>query len=141
MYSIMPPQPEQRWFDRHTKWQPEGTPVVDTQGDDLVAPKAALCCARCLHPVTEHAAYLEMSGGHTHVFTNPGGITYELALYRYADCLIHGPATTDYTWFSGYAWQLALCINCHEHLGWRYRKPGNATFYGLIRERLREVNS
>lgn len=114
---------------------------MDIQSDDLAARKAALCCVRCLHPITEHAAYLELAGGHLHVFTNPGGFTYELVLYAYADCISYGPATSDHTWFAGYTWQLALCANCHEHLGWRYRKMGSASFYGLIRDRLREVTA
>lgn len=131
----------QHWhFDQYHPWRPEQVHQEDVNQDDMARRKASLCCARCLHPVTEHSAYLELAGGHTHVFTNPGGITYELALYAHANCVIHGPATTEYTWFAGYAWQLALCSNCHEHLGWRYRKLGGASFYGLIRQRLREVD-
>lgn len=129
------------YLDRHNPWYPNGANVEDTRPEDLAVPNAALCCVQCLHPITDQAAYLELAGGHTHVFTNPGGFTYELVLYAYADCIPYGHATTDYTWFAGYAWQLALCANCREHLGWRYRGAGKAAFYGLIRERLLEVAS
>lgn len=130
-------------FDRNTPWRPISSAFNDSQElkDISGAGKPAFCCVRCLHPITNHGAYLEMAGGHLHVFTNPGGFTYELALYAYADCIAHGETTLEYTWFSGYAWQLALCANCREHLGWRYRKTGGASFYGLIRERLIEVNT
>ena len=84
---------------------------------------------------------MEWEGGHMHVFTNPGGFTYEVALFEYADCVPHGPATMAYTWFPGFAWQLALCANCHTHLGWRYRQSGRAAFYGLIRGRLIEADA
>lgn len=129
------------WFDRHTPWTPAGHTLKQPDVDDLAKRKSVLCCVQCQHRITEQAARLELAGGHLHVFTNPGGFTYEIALYEYADCVTHGPATTDYSWFAGYAWQLALCANCHAHLGWRYRKAGSAAFYGLIRDRLVEVNA
>lgn len=129
------------WFDQNTPWTPQGHTHKQLDGQELDKPKSALCCAQCQHRITEHAARLELAGGHLHVFTNPGGFVYEIGLYEYADCVMHGPATTDYSWFPGYAWQLALCANCHEHLGWRYRKTGSAAFYGLIRDRLVEVNA
>jgi hypothetical protein len=129
------------WFDRHTPWTPAGHTLKQDQEAEQLERKSALCCAQCHHRITDHAARLEFAGGHLHVFTNPGGYTYEIALYEYADCVTHGPATTEYTWFPGYNWQLALCVNCHTHLGWRYRQTGTAAFYGLIRERLIEVNA
>ena len=129
------------WFDPRSPWTPEGHTHKQLDLEDLAKPKSALCCVQCQHRITEHAAGLELAGGHVHIFTNPGGFTYEVALYEYADCIMHGPATIDYSWFAGYAWQLALCANCHEHLGWRYRKTGSPAFYGLIRDRLIEANA
>jgi hypothetical protein len=79
---------------------------------------------------------MEFDGAHQHVFTNPGGYTYDIALFADADCIRHGPATTEYTWFKGFAWQLALCRNCRAHLGWHYTRAGQTGFYGLIRSRL-----
>lgn len=140
--TVMQTGQKQHWLlDQHRSWRPSYDHEADVKRDDMAMRRAALCCIRCLHPITEHTESMDLAGGHTHVFTNPSGYTYELALYSHADCLIHGPATTEYTWFAGYAWQLALCANCHEHLGWHYRRPGSATFYGLIRDRLREVNA
>lgn len=129
------------WFDKSTPWTPAGHTLKQTNTDEQLKPESALYCGYCQHRITEHAAQLEFAGGHTHVFTNPGGFSYEITLYGYADCTMHGPATTDYTWFPGYAWQLALCASCHEHLGWRYRSRGDAAFFGLIRERLIEITS
>lgn len=132
----------QHWqLDQHRPWHPKQEHQEDVKSGRKASHKAGLCCIRCLHLITEHAAYMELAGGHSHVFTNPSGVTYQLVLYSRADCVIHGPATTEYTWFAGYAWQLALCSNCHEHLGWRYRKLGSVTFFGLIRDRLREVDA
>ena len=166
IHGDLPHQPHR--FDRHTPWTPAGHTIKQETHEDLRKRQSAICCAQCQHRITDHAARLESAGGHLHVFTNPGGFTFEIALYEYADCVAHGPATTEYTWFPGftfeialyeyadcvshgpatteytwfpgYAWQLALCGNCHEHLGWRYRQAGSAGFYGLIRDRLVEIN-
>lgn len=132
--------PTTAWFDRYTPWTPEGHTLKQDDAEELAKRKSALCCVQCQHHITDHSARLDLAGGHIHVFTNPGGFSYEIALYEYADCVMHGPATTEYTWFPGYAWQLALCANCSEHLGWRYHQAGHAAFYGLIRDRLIEVN-
>jgi hypothetical protein len=129
------------WFDKNTPWTPHGHTRKQGDTQDVEKRKSALCCAQCQHRITEHSAGLELAGGHIHVFTNPGGFVYEIALYEYADCVMAGPATTDYTWFPGHAWQMAMCASCHAHLGWRYRKAGSVAFYGLIRERLVEVNT
>lgn len=128
-------------LDRHTPWTPDAVTLKQDKVVDLPRRKSVLCCVQCQHRITDPGARLEMTGGHLHVFTNPGGFTYEVALYEYADCVAHGPATTENTWFAGYAWQLALCAGCHTHLGWRYRQSGSAAFYGLIRDRLVEVNA
>lgn len=128
-------------LDRYAPWTPEGHTVKTEERDDPAKRKSVLCCVQCRHRITDRAARLELAGGHVHVFTNPGGFTYEIALFEYADCVTHGPATMEDTWFAGFAWQLALCTNCHVHLGWRYRRAGSAAFYGLIRERLIEIRA
>lgn len=130
-----------RWFDKSTPWTPAGHTRKQSDTEKQLQPKSALCCANCQHQITEHAAQMEFAGASTHVFTNPGGFTYEITMYAYADCVTHGPATTSDTWFPGYAWQLALCSSCHELLGWRYRRSGSAAFFGLIRDRLVEINN
>jgi hypothetical protein len=139
--SMFAPLTHTLWFDQNTPWTPHGHTHKQLDSHDLDQRKSALCCVQCQHRITEHTARLELAGGHVHVFTNPGGFVYEIALFDYADCIMHGPATTDFTWFPGHAWQMALCANCHEHLGWRYRKAGSVAFYGLIRDRLVEINT
>jgi hypothetical protein len=128
------------WFDQTIPWTPDAHTIKQLDREDKTKRRPALCCAQCQHRITEYSARMNLAGGHVHVFTNPGGYTYEIGLYEFADCIARGPATTEYTWFPGHTWQLALCANCHEHLGWRYRKVGSTTFYGLIRDRLIEVD-
>lgn len=32
---------------------------------------------------------------------------------------LNGGASTEFTWFPGYAWTIALCAACKAHVGWR----------------------
>lgn len=128
-------------LDQVTSWQANAKhDSREALDDENEKPSSRLCCIQCQHPITDHRARLEMLGSHAHEFTNPGGYVYQVALFSQADCITQGPATTEYTWFAGYAWQLALCANCHTQLGWRYRRTGSAAFYGLIRNRLVEIH-
>lgn len=71
-------------------------------------------------------------------FTNPAGIRFFISCYQQAPgCSLVGRPTQDNSWFGGYYWQLALCTDCNEHLGWYYENRQRG-FFGLIRDRLFE---
>ena len=95
-------------------------------------------CAGCQAQLSGRDQAMELAGGHRHVFVNPGGVEFEIALYRHVACQRHGPLTLEYTWFAGYAWQIVLCPDCHRHIGWRYRRADSPDFYGLITDRIVE---
>ncbi|MDZ7736583.1 MAG: cereblon family protein [Gammaproteobacteria bacterium] len=70
-----------------------------------------------------------------HTCTNPHGIIYRIGCFSAAPgCSEVGPAFSEFSWFSGYRWQVAICGNCQEHLGWHFH--GEQSFYGLIHDRL-----
>lgn len=95
-----------------------------------------LFCAACRHLVTHQDERIPVQGGHEHRFTNPHGITYHIGCFREAaGCSVIGAATMEYSWFPGYAWRIALCANCHAHLGWRFQSEDDY-FHGLIVARL-----
>lgn len=75
-----------------------------------------------------------MGGRHQHVFCNPHGVVFELEIYQQAPgCAAMGPDSTEFTWFPGYAWRVAVCRNCLQHLGWLFSgTAGQAAFWGLI---------
>lgn len=99
-----------------------------------------LLCARCGHPVTRQGERIDVEGAHEHRRANPAGYRFHFGCFRAAPgCASQGPGTIEYTWFAGYAWRIALCANCLEHLGWRFER-GDDSFYGLILERLAEEN-
>lgn len=33
---------------------------------------------------------------------------------------LHGGPSTEDSWFPGFAWTIAYCLRCHNHLGWKF---------------------
>jgi len=96
----------------------------------------AILCRFCGSTITSKAAAVRKSGRHDHVFFNPSGIAFEISCFKDAPgCVPEGKETTNFSWFSGYAWQYALCATCLTHLGWRFSSNHDA-FFGLITGRL-----
>lgn len=95
-----------------------------------------LFCAACRLPVTDQDQRIAMLGAHAHSCVNPHGLTFHIGCFREAPgCDTVGAATTEHSWFPGYAWRIALCANCRAHLGWRFQSQ-NDYFHGLIVARL-----
>jgi hypothetical protein len=91
-----------------------------------------LLCAVCRRAITRLNARISKNGKHIHVFFNPHGIVFEIGCFSSAfGCAHVGRATTEFTWFPGYAWRIAVCAGCSAHLGWHYQGEGGG-FYGLI---------
>lgn len=95
----------------------------------------ALICVRCRYPISSDAQRINVAGAHSHTCTNPHGIVYHIGCFSAAPgCVSVGPRLSQHSWFQGYRWQVAICSNCHEHLGWLFH--GEHGFYGLIHARL-----
>lgn len=99
-----------------------------------------LLCAACGLAITTVAQRMIFAGSHLHTFFNPFGQLYEIGCFTCAPgASPEGPPSVEFSWFSGYAWQVAICVRCQVHLGWRFiAVNGNSGFYGLIVERLVE---
>jgi hypothetical protein len=98
-----------------------------------------LACHRCLLAVTDGSQRIAMGGAHAHRFVNPHGFEFEIGCFADAPgCATFGEASTYWSWFPGFAWQVELCAMCGEHLGWLFRSA-DAAFHGLILDRLVEV--
>jgi len=94
-----------------------------------------LLCRMCSHAITSEKQRLEMNGSHRHTFFNPAGIVFELGCFGEANGVsIVGESSSEFSWFSGYVWRVAVCARCGTHLGWRF--AGARTFYGLILKNL-----
>ena len=95
-----------------------------------------LFCAACRALITHRSEAMNMQGAHAHRVTNPLGLTFRIACFRAAPGCGHaGRETESHTWFPGFAWRVALCAGCGNHLGWRFR-GARGRFYGLILDRL-----
>jgi hypothetical protein len=75
-------------------------------------------------------------------FPNPFGQMRVILTLREARAIVlAGDPTTDFTWFEGYAWRIAYCAGCQEHLGWLFETIAAGVpprFYGLLKDALIE---
>ncbi|CAI5709682.1 unnamed protein product [Hyaloperonospora brassicae] len=76
-------------------------------------------------------------------FVNPGGHVFQVLTLREVDrahVIVDMARRAEDTWFVGYAWSIAHCSSCYQHLGWRFdrvdatRSP--TTFFGFRRTAL-----
>lgn len=97
----------------------------------------AIRCAQCGTPITSAERATSRGGATEHTTTNSFGVLFTIRLYdRAENLLLHGAPSSDFTWFAGYAWQIASCAACKAHLGWAF--TGEAPFYALIIGRIVE---
>lgn len=124
-----------RWLKGSTSGEPQGPEAKADEALETREPETPLCCARCLHPVTRERHRIAVQGWHAHTRANPHGFVFHFGCFAQADgCTVHGPLTTEATWFPGFGWQVAHCAACHTHLGWAFR--GEGSFFGLLLDRL-----
>ena len=99
-------------------------------------------CKFCRRKITTSSERIAVNGQHVHICANPYGLLFEVGCFaRAAGCQSTGIPTTEFTWFPGYAWSLALCAGCSNHLGWCYVGQPPSQFYGLILSHLLEESS
>lgn len=130
------PQPWPLYFFEKTT-APQNESVTEKQKSELEDHGRAVRCAYCKTVVTYQGNAESHSGQHVHSFVNPGGYEFTIACYRKAWCKVMGLPMLEWSWFSGYTWQYALCHQCQEHLGWFYYSASErVSFYGLILDRI-----
>lgn len=110
------------------------TEAIDEPEEDTLG---AIVCRQCLHTITFSSEHRMVNGAHIHTFANPEGIIFEIGCYHDATgCGYIGPASSEFTWFNGYVWRIAVCGACLLHLGWRFSGADGHFFHGLITSRL-----
>ena len=98
-----------------------------------------ILCKACFGKVTTKNDQFEKNNQDEHCFFNPHGVAFVISCFHRAHCIIHGESSYEFTWFKGYAWSLAMCVQCREHLGWFFEGRGGDSFYGLIVDKLVEM--
>ena len=123
------------FFDRETDAVRERK--ISRQKAKQTEREPLLLCAQCGHTITRKSDRITVSNAFEHWFLNPQGVEFHIACFQQAPgCRGIGGHTTDWTWFSGYAWQIVVCQQCQNHLGWHYQ-GSDYKFYGLILKQLR----
>ena len=134
-----PPRQRNRRFLRPIQLRPAqvdaSTAPQEQSADDE---QQGLLCSTCRSLITREDQAISINGRHQHAFFNPAGITFEIRCFQSAPgAALQGTASTEFSWFAGHAWQIALCATCHTHLGWRFvGQSVSSEFYGLIASRL-----
>lgn len=99
-----------------------------------------IVCATCGELVTTKSERMERDGAHRHVFMNPGGHMFEIGCFAKAPgCATAGDASGEFSWFPGCLWRIGVCKTCLTQLGWRFEDAAGGFFFGLILNRLKEV--
>ena len=115
-------------------------PSEDLDSEDVEDTESALRCASC-DTVISHTHHLFHRDEHG-IYANPQGHVFEIVTVSSVENLqTHGQATTEFTWFAGYAWQIVSCGTCRRHLGWCFLAVHSdtqpAVFWGLLRNQLK----
>jgi len=115
---------------------------------ELLESMDQLRCKRCMGIIARRSDMLVMSAdGPISAYVNAFGHVHEtLTLARARGLSLAGqPQTTANSWFPGYAWVVAECSACTEHMGWRYTAVEKETrpkaFWGIRRSQLAENGS
>ncbi|XP_037092411.1 protein cereblon-like [Pollicipes pollicipes] len=101
-----------------------------------------MACADCEQPLASSDDVFAMSAeGPQSIFVNPHGDLHEtLTLHRASGLRCITRPSTEYSWFPGYAWEIAHCTQCSSHMGWRFTACRESlrptSFWGLCRRSL-----
>ncbi len=100
-----------------------------------------ILCGFCNHAVTSVSEIIDINHSHKHTFANPHGIVFEIGCFRSArGCVQSGPESSDWSWFTDFTWQIAICKKCRTHLGWYFSSTKGKDFFGLILNRLTQYS-
>jgi hypothetical protein len=120
-----------------------GQPTDDVSSDVTPTEEERwIVCRQCQQRLTRPSERISINGSHSHTFANPSGVVFEIGCFRMASGLhFIGPPSYEFPWFTGHSWQIVICSACQTHLGWWFRGPDTNQFFGLIQDRLREIDA
>ena len=102
-----------------------------------------MICDDCRTIIADKKDLFSMSlTGLMGAYVNPGGYVHETVTFHKAKGLrLRGLSSTEHSWFPGYAWTIAECKHCGNHMGWKFtavnKKLVPKKFWGLTRASLR----
>ena len=111
---------------------------VEELDDEKADDKRRILCAVCEHLLTTSDARTLVEGAHRHVKVNPHGHIFHFACFAPTSGVAAiGAPSSEWSWFSGFRWQIGLCAGCGVHLGWVF--SDDAQFTALIEDRFVEA--
>ena len=122
---------------------PHKQPKTDTHADSEPSREERwIICRQCQQRLTRPSERIPVNGSHVHTFANPSGLVFEIGCFRMVSgCSLIGPPSYEFPWFAGHSWQIAICNTCQTHLGWQFQGREASQFFGLILERLLEIDA
>ena len=122
--------------------KPLSKPTSETHPDTTPSEEERwIVCRQCRQRLTRPSERTDINGSHTHTFANPSGMVFEIGCFRLVSGLqFIGPPSYEFPWFAGHSWQIVICSVCQTHLGWYFRGQGAYQFFGLILDRLLEID-
>ena len=83
-----------------------------------------LSCSSCSAPLGALASLVAMSDeGAGGAYCNPAGLVHDVLtvgeVFPNAVAL-EGEPSAEFSWFPGFAWTVAVCVRCRQHLGWQF---------------------
>ncbi len=109
---------------------------TETKAETKPEPEDIIVCASCYYKITEPSEQISVNDSFVHIFANPYGHIFEIGCFSKASgCRTASLPSNEFSWFSGYEWQIGICRYCSNHLGWLFLSESKS-FYGLILERI-----
>lgn len=107
---------------------------ADTEEHDE---EAWFLCRSCHQKITRPSDQIKIQNQHRHTFANPSGVVFEIGCFATAEGFsFMGPASTEFTWFSGFSWRITICASCLNHIGWFFSSNAGDSFFGFIVDQL-----
>jgi hypothetical protein len=122
---------------------PQGLPNSEAHSNAVPSEENRwLVCRQCRQRLTRPGESISVNGSHSHIFANPSGVVFEIGCFRMVRGLhFIGPPSYEFPWFAGHSWQIVICSTCQTHLGWWFQGPETNQFFGLILDRLQEIDA
>jgi hypothetical protein len=132
-YALRPDGERQPLKQPDSDAHPDGTPSEENRW---------IVCRQCEQRLTRPSERIPVNGSHSHTFANPSGVVFEIGCFRMVSGLqFIGPPSYEFPWFAGHSWQIVICSACQTHLGWWFRGSETNQFFGLILDRLKEIDA
>ena len=96
-----------------------------------------ILCLQCENKISRPIYRMSHQGSFDHTFLNPAGDLFHIGCFEQANgCVVLGVPSSEWAWFHGCQWQVAVCGQCLTHLGGFFQSEKESPFFGLILDAL-----